>query len=520
MRCRAARPVVLLACLTGITHGIGRGDDATPAGAVVAVDEAFAASVNSLVERAARLGDDRLAALIADWQMPEPSDRQCVVAIPARLERPAWIGEGAAAVVWEDFIAARRRRAADTFEQAVTASRAHRRVARITPRDAGDEAAAPVPQRSAAAWTLVFRTLRDDPDHSRARAAAGWVRQGDGWAWPQAARRIARGEVYDADLGWLPRGRLERYRRGDRYDRGRWLSAAEDAARVLDVANGRRFDSDHWEILSPAPLEAAAALAARLEETYTVWQQVFGTIGMAPADLERRLVSRPTARPVEPFAAVLCVDRKQYIAELGHLEPSIARADGIYWTPTRTAWFFHVAGDGVEKSPRADTVHHEATHQLCLEAGDASRTSPLAGERCGFWVIEALACHMESIRPTEHGWTVGGADAGRVPEARSLLEAGVHVPLAEFAALGRTDFQTHPRLEDLYAEAAGWANFFLNAEEGRYREAFLTYAARVYAGTADPDTLARLCRVSFADLEASYRVSLRAEAEPPHEPEM
>ncbi len=100
MRCRAARPVVLLACLTGITHGIGRGDDATPAGAVVAVDEAFAASVNSLVERAARLGDDRLAALIADWQMPEPSDRQCVVAIPARRVGRAWLGGGGAGVVW------------------------------------------------------------------------------------------------------------------------------------------------------------------------------------------------------------------------------------------------------------------------------------------------------------------------------------------------------------------------------------------------------------------------------------
>lgn len=519
MRCRAARPVVLLACLTGIAHGIGRGDDAPPAGALVAVDEAFAASVDSLVERAARLGDQRLAALIADWPLPEPPDRQNVVAIPARLERPAWLGEGATALVWDDFIAARRRRAAGTFEQAVVAARGHRQLARVMPRSEGGSAAAAVARRSAAAWTLVFRTLRDDPDHARARAAAGWVRQGDGWAWPQAARRLARGEVYDAAFGWLPRGRLERYRRGERYDRGRWLSAAEDAARVLDVASGRRFDSDHWEILSPAPLDAAAALAARLEETFTVWQQVFGTIGMTPADLEKRLVSRPTARPAEPFAAVLCVDREQYIAELGDLEPAIGRADGIYWTPTRTAWFFHVAGDGAAASPRADTVHHEATHQLCLEAGDASRTSPLAGERCGFWVIEAIACHMESIRPTAHGWTVGGADAGRVPEARGLLEAGVHVPLAELAALGRTDFQTHPRLEDLYAEAAGWANFFLNAEGGRYREAFLAYAARVYAGTADPDTLARLCRISFTDLDASYRASLRAEAAPP-EPEM
>ena len=99
-----------------------------------------------------------------------------------------------------------------------------------------------------------------------------------------------------------------------------------------------------------------------------------------------------------------------------------------------------------------------------------------------------------------------GLDAGRVPAARErLLEDGFHLPLEDLTALGRADFQAHPQLADLYSEIAGVADFLMNGRGGRYREAFVEYLSRVYSGTADPDTLARLCRTSYAELDAEYR---------------
>lgn len=85
------------------------------------------------------------------------------------------------------------------------------------------------------------------------------------------------------------------------------------------------------------------------------------------------------------------------------------------------------------------TIRHEAAHQLCAESRP---TSPLAGEACGFWAIEAVACYLEAAEPAAWGWTVGwtvgGPDAGRMPAARRLLiEDGFHVPLEELASLGR-----------------------------------------------------------------------------------
>lgn len=508
--------VLAAAALAGGGAASSHAADRPPTATLAEFDAAFAASVTALARRAEALGDEPLAELLRSWDRPEPADRQVAVVIPPRLERPAWIEAGPAAEVWDDFVSARRRRAAGSFEHALAAARAHRH----EPGRAEQAAAAavpaaerpPVPQRSSAALRLVYRTLRDDPDHDRARAAAGYVRRGDVWAWPQAARRLDRGEEYDAAFGWLPRGRLARYRAGERHDRGRWMTTAEDAARPLTVERGRRFDTDHWQILSPAPLEAAAALAVRLEETFLVWQQVLGTLGTPPAAFEKRLTSRSPPPAPDPFAAVLCADRRQYVAELSPQAPTIEQADGLYWMPTRTAWFFHETAADAEPLPRDDTVRHEATHQLCVEAGATARTSPLAGERCGFWVIEALACYMESIRPIAGGWTVGGRDAGRVPRARELLvNEAFQVPLEEFTAASRADFQARPRLEDVYAQGAALADFFMNGAAGRYREAFLEYSSRVYSGTADPETLARLCRTPYPELDAAFRAFLRGE---------
>ena len=310
---------------------------------------------------------------------------------------------------------------------------------------------------------------------------------------PEAARRLDRGEEWDPVFGWQPRGRLDR------------LRAAEDDALGVSVADGRRFSSDHWDILSAAPLADATALAAGLEETATVWRQVFGAVVAKPAEWERRLTGDARAAAREPFAAVLCADREQYVAELAKVEPSIARTVAAYWRPTQTAWFC-AAPDREADAPAGiplATAYHEAAHQLCAEAVD---TSPLAGEGCGFWAIEAAACYLESARRAEFGWTVGGPDAGRVPAARRLLvEDEFHVPLAELGGLGRAAFQDDERLPRIYDELAGLADFFMNGRRGRYREAFVAHLARVYAGTADPDMLARLCGTTYPELDAEYR---------------
>jgi hypothetical protein len=464
------------------------------------LDKEWAASAASLERRAQAEGLAELAAFVRGWQLPDLADRQLVVKIPPRLERPEWVDSAAEEPIWQDFCAARRARAEGLFQLALAASRAHAKVhTRAERAAAGDQPRPKLDQQNCKAIALLYQALRDDPDHERAREAGGWVRRDGVWVWPEAAGRLDRGEDFSAEYGWLPKGRLARYQAGERFDRGRWVKADAVAA-PKKAADGRRFHSDHWQITSTAREAEAADLACALEETHAAWRQVFGGFVHEPAELEKLFEGRGRIVARDPFVAMLLASREQYVAELEKLEPTIARTLGIYWTPTRTAWFMAPRGDD---DTEISTVHHEATHQLFAEM---RKTSPLAGERCGFWAIEAAACYMESLQPTDYGWTVGGRDAGRAPAARErLVDDGFYVPLEELSSLGRRELQADDRLPQIYSQISGLADFFMNGEQGRHREAFVEYLARIYTGTVDADTLAKLCGSSFADLDDAYR---------------
>lgn len=446
------------------------------------LDEQWQAAEADLVRRADRGGHADLATLVREWHLPDAPGRQRVLTIPEALHKPAGIDAPDEEAIWADFIAARKTYAAGVFALAVEAARAHAKVPTRAERAEGQRAK-PLVQATSTAISLLYETLRHDPDHERARKAGGWVRRDERWVWPETARRLDAGEVFDTERGWIPK------------------SAAE---RPPTSRPGRptTWASDHWKIASHAGPAAAAALAAELETAHDVWRQAFGGFMVEPAEQEKAFEGR--SRPVShgPFAATLFADRAAYVAELEKLEPTIARTLGLYWTPTRTAYFFP-RGAGDDAAFATATIHHEAVHQLFAEM---RKTSPLAGERCGFWALEAAACYIESLTPTPYGWTLGGSDAGRAPAARErLIDDGFFIPLAELCGIGRAELQSDDRLPAIYSQIAGLADFFMNGDGARHREAFIEYLVRIYTGTVSTDTLARLCGTTYADLDEAYR---------------
>lgn len=445
------------------------------------LDDQWEAAAADLARRADRGSHEELAALVRGWRLPDAPGRQRVLTIPETLVTPDFIDTPDEEAIWADFVAARCTRAAGLFALALQAARAHAKLPARAERGQ-DTAKQPLAQRSTAAIELLSEGLRDDPNDERARKAGGWVKRDGRWLWPETTKRLDAGDVADPVRGWITKSQ---------------------AARPTEPRPGRpvAWLSDHWKISSQAGPEAAAALARELELTHTVWRQAFGGFMLEPTDLERAFEGRSRPTSHGPFAATLFADRAAYVAELEKLEPTIARTLGLYWTPTRTAYFFPI-GEG-EADPGVSTIHHEAVHQLFAEM---RKTSPLAGERCGFWAIEAAACYMESLTPTEYGWTLGGRDAGRAPAARErLIDDGFYVSLEELCGLGRAELQADERLPAIYSQISGLADFFMNGEDARYREAFVEYLVRIYTGSVSPDTLARLCGTSYADLDDAYR---------------
>jgi hypothetical protein len=448
------------------------------------LDQQWQEKVSLLVLRAEEAGAwqfaDRMTSL--GLQAAKPADgRQTIYRIPPSVEQPdGMIGmDDDHRKIWEDFSEARKQWADDVFAAA---------------RAAASE------DRGCEAFRLLALAVAGDPDHAEAREAGGWVRRAvegqEGWVSPEAARRLRLREVYRADTGWLPRTWLARYERGQRRQGERWVDqdAMSDPQSLADAAV---WQSDHWQIRYLADEALAAQQAARLEEIHAVWWQAFGAFAMEPRELQRRFAGQHRLQPRGPMNAVLFADKQQYVAALEQLEPQIARTLGIYWTPTQTAYFY----DAEDFAPT--TIFHEATHQLFSETRQTSR---LAGEQNGFWALEAVACYMESLEQTETGWRLGGLQAGRAPMAVERLTLdNYYVPLEPLCQLGRVGFQSRQDLPPLYSQISGLADFFMNGQRARYREAFVTYLQQIYAGSSKPDSLALLCGVGFEELDSQYR---------------
>ena len=176
---------------------------------------------------------------------------------------------------------------------------------------------------------------------------------------------------------------------------------------------------------------------------------------------------------------------------------------GYYRFETRTAYFF--AGHEQDSA----TQYHEETHQLFQEVRPSNRD---VGRKNNFWIVEGIACYMESL--AEHAsdpgpgyCTAGGFDAGRLPAARiRLLKKQVYTPLAELVAMSRDTMQHDPRLPILYGESAGLAMFLMQADGGRYRQPLMEYLQAVYANSsrATDQTLAKLTGTSYEKLDRQY----------------
>ena len=438
---------------------------------------------SEIVRDAQACGDQRLAAYIQNWPLPDelgPIHCQIITSIDEKLLKPAWLKESSEHL-WTSFMQLRQQRALYFFERAKEEIRKQRKA---TVHDGM--------QSSNESMRLLTRVLRENPDHKMSRRALGYVKHGDRWVWPNVARQIAQKKEYSSEDGWL-----RPLKKTNQSSSQNSTLTSNNLGTQTSVATQQLFHSDHWHIQSTAGLPHAAVLAKQLELTRFIWRQVFGGFVLTPVELSRRIAGQARPRPTSLFKVVLLATREEYIHSFEALEPNIGRTLGVYWTPTQTAWFF------ANQDPAIRTVEHEATHQLFAETWP---TSPLAGSKHGMWAIEAAACYMESMKETDFGFTAGGRQTGRVPAAiERLLDDNFFLPLRQLSKLGRSALQNEPELPKIYSQLSGLADFFMNGEQGRYRDAFIEYLVRLYRGTAEQETLWKLCGRSPEELDAAYK---------------
>jgi hypothetical protein len=346
----------------------------------------------------------------------------------------------------------------------------------------------------ALAFQLVHQALREDPDHEAARRVLGYKRHERKWLSSYELAKAQAHQVWDERFGWLQAKQLSRYESGERSFKGRWISTEEDARLHADIDRGWEIVTEHYQVRTNHSLEEGVRLAARLEEFYRIWRQVFVRYYTTEEQLARQFrTGLPSNRTPVRHQVTCFRDRDEYAQALARGEPNIGITTGYYSDGARRAYFF--AGDD-------SNLYHEATHQLFSEL---KQVKP-PGREANFWIVEGIACFMESCKLGNRLATLGGSDALRLENARArLLEHGSYLPLAELCRLGMTELQKHAEIKMLYSEAAGMTYFFLFADDGRYRQTLVDYLSAVYDHRDGPNTLADLARTSYSNLDAQYR---------------
>jgi len=357
--------------------------------------------------------------------------------------------------------------------------------------------------RASLAFELVLAALHDNPDHEASRRLLGYQRFRGEWHTPFEIRKLRAGQVWHDRFGWLPANYVERYEAGERFAGGRWMPAEEEARVRSQIADGWRIETEHYDITTNHSLEAGVALGIELERLHLVWRQLFASYNASAGQLTSLFEGRATQRSSGPRHRVVYFrDSDDYRAALSSILPPDVETTGFYWGDRRTAFFY-----ATEEEDRS-TLYHEATHQLFSESRPTVRD---IGAQANFWLVEGIACYMESLTRDEDYETVGGADAIRYGDARfRLLESNFYVPLAQFSSTGVRDFQQDSNLPMLYSQAAGLSHFLMHYDEGRYRDALVALLSLMYAGQDRPGSLAELTGKSFSELDQQYREFMNA----------
>ncbi len=353
------------------------------------------------------------------------------------------------------------------------------------------------------AYQLIREVAFHDSDHVRARRLLGFERYKDEWVSPFEATKLKNKEVWTKPWGWLPATHVARYEKGERYNGRRWVTSERDDELHSDFGKPWEIRTEHYLLKTNHSLELGVALASSLEEFHRFFEQTFAGFFNDPKSLQLRFENpMAAARAAKPFQIYFFRSREEYINRLlKKYGQQIAITNGLYDTDDLIVYSFHNP-----EEPAEPTLYHEATHQLLAAH---LKPSPVIAREENFWLIEGIACYIESFRVENGEVSLGDPRCLRFVAARfrKLSDPPYYLPLAEFTALGKEAFQRHPQIKNNYSQASGLVHFFMHYEGGRYRDDLIDHLRDVYRQAETgrrPRALEILTGANFAELDQQY----------------
>jgi hypothetical protein len=367
---------------------------------------------------------------------------------------------------------------------------------------------------------LILEAARQSPDNEKYRELLGFRRYRGHWHTPWEIQQFEDGKVWHERFGWLRASEVERYEQGlrsvptirfqNRFVRGGWVSAEREAELRSEIENGWVIETEHYSVRTNTSLEEGVRLAKRLEELNWVWRQLFYSVWATVG--EQKDVLEPPRRTPRRVAheVVYYRNKDEYVAALAMLTMGdITQSTGIYFGSQQRAYFF--AGSEFSEI----TLLHEGTHQLFSEVNPkmratSSRPNYWENARANFWIVEGIACYMETLAERDGFYTVGGVTSDRMRAAAyRSVELDWHKPISDLTRYGMLQLVHDSEIAAIYSQSTGLATFLMHGQDGKYRDALLKYIEGVYTGNIDPNALEKMMGEESETLDEEYRAFVK-----------
>ena len=248
-----------------------------------------------------------------------------------------------------------------------------------------------------------------------------------------------------------------------------------------------RIQTEHYEITA-TQFEGGNFVSDRLEHLTSVLTRLVAEYG-------KEVNSEPAPHR---HRVILYRDHQEYTLHLFQIDRNIARTNGYYSTPKKTAYF---------PSLEEKVLFHEGTHQIFAERFFHEKAPAF---RNNFWVVEGIALFMETLKIEDECYKIGNILANRLYSAKKYrFEQNHRLPIRKLTAMSAAEIQTNVDLQKIYSQSATLVHWLMFAEEGRYRPALFELLRRTYLGSATPETLSELTGLSYDELDKKYEEFLK-----------
>ncbi|WP_459556648.1 DUF1570 domain-containing protein [Lacunimicrobium album] len=367
-------------------------------------------------------------------------------------------------------------------------------------------------------YVMLLEIVRVSPDHADARRILGYELYRQKWVTPFERRMIEDNLIDDPRFGWIHKDDVDRYHSGERRyasnipgfaGKGKWLPEDRDNELRRDFRYAWEVRTANFLVKTNHSLEKGVEISRALEDFHEYFRFLFAGFYTTPQQIQALFRGGQSGRALpssQLYVVHYYANKDEYVRTLINKIPMVAQTNGIYMQDDKIAYFYHDPNDA-SLAP----MYHEATHQLFYESQQKHRKP---GNLAHFWIIEGIACYMESFERSADGqsFSTGNPNYVRFVNARqNLAVRNVFLPFEMMDQMGQYVYQqaTLPVLQQRYSQSTGMAHFFMHYNEGEYRDALVNHISQLYSSmprvAENPDTLDRLTETSFGELDQAYR---------------